>query len=51
MLSSKVDGLIWSQPVADVLSLEVVIFMLLRKIKKTDFTGAEEIPPEEKQEV
>lgn len=32
-----VDGLIWAQPVADVLSLVVVIFMLWRKIVKTDF--------------
>ena len=32
------DGLIWAQPVADVLSLAIVIFMLWRKIKKTDFT-------------
>ncbi|MCQ2386797.1 MAG: MATE family efflux transporter, partial [Clostridia bacterium] len=31
------DGLIWAQPVADVLSLAVIIFMLLRKIGKTDF--------------
>ena len=36
-----VDGLIWAQPVADVLSLAVVIIMLCRKIKKTDFTKAE----------
>ena len=33
-----VDGLIWAQPIADVLSLVIVIFMLWRKIKKTDFT-------------
>ncbi len=33
-----VDGLIWAQPVADVLSLAVVIFMLWRKIRKTDFS-------------
>ena len=33
-----VDGLIWAQPVADVLSLIIVIFMLSRKIRKTDFT-------------
>ncbi len=32
-----IDGLIWAQPVADVLSLIVVIFMLWRKIRKTDF--------------
>lgn len=29
-----VDGLIWAQPVADVLSLVIVIFMLRRKIGK-----------------
>ena len=33
-----VDGLIWAQPVADVLSLVIVIFMLRRKIRKTDFS-------------
>ena len=32
-----VDGLIWAQPVADVLSLVVVIWMLCRKLRKTDF--------------
>ena len=37
-----IDGLIWAQPVADVLSLVIVIFMLWRKIRKTDFTKAEE---------
>ena len=36
------DGLIWAQPVADVLSLAVVIIMLAAKIRKTDFTGATE---------
>lgn len=36
-----VDGLIWAQPVADVLSLAVVIIMRLWKIRKTDFTKAE----------
>ena len=36
-----VGGLIWAQPVADVLSLAVVIIMLCRKIKKTDFAGPE----------
>lgn len=36
-----VDGLIWAQPVADVLSLAVVIIMLWRKISKTDFTKTE----------
>ena len=33
-----VDGLIWAQPIADVLSLAIAIFMLCRKIRKTDFT-------------
>lgn len=33
-----VDGLFWAQPVADVLSLGIVIFMLWYKIKKTDFS-------------
>ena len=32
------DGLIWAQPVADVLSLVIVILMLRRKIGKTDFS-------------
>ena len=32
-----VDGLIWAQPVADVLSLGVVILMLWRRIERTDF--------------
>lgn len=32
-----VDGLIWAQPVADVLSLVIVILMLVRKIKKRTF--------------
>lgn len=36
-----VDGLIWAQPVADVLSLVIVIFMLCRKIKNTDFSVSE----------
>ncbi len=36
-----VDGLIWAQPVADVLSLAVVIIMLWMKIKKTDFAKTE----------
>lgn len=36
------DGLIWAQPVADVLSLAVVIVMLVRRLAKTDFTSAEE---------
>ena len=38
-----VDGLIWAQPAADILSLAVVIVMLWRKINKTDFSGAEEV--------
>lgn len=33
-----VDGLIWAQPIADILSLIIVIFMLWYKIKKTDFS-------------
>lgn len=37
-----VDGLIWAQPVADVLSLVIVIIMLAVKIKKTDFSKKEE---------
>lgn len=39
-----VNGLIWAQPAADVLSLAVILFMLQRRIKKTDFskpTGAD----------
>ena len=32
-----VDGLIWAQPITDVLSLDVIIIMLCRKIGKTDF--------------
>ncbi|MCF0133435.1 MAG: MATE family efflux transporter [Blautia sp.] len=31
-----VKGIIWAQPVADVLSLVVITFMLLRKLKKED---------------
>ena len=42
-----VDGLIWAQPVADVLSLAVVIIMLCRKIKKTDFAGPEAVVADE----
>ena len=38
-----VDGLIWAQPVADVLSLVIVIFMLVLKIGKTDFSTTEEV--------
>ena len=37
-----VDGLIWAQPVADVLSLAVVTVMLLRKIRETDFSKSDE---------
>lgn len=37
-----IDGLIWAQPIADVLSLAIVIIMLVQKIKKTDFSPAEE---------
>ena len=32
-----VYGLIWAQPVTDVISLLIVIFMLWRKVDKTDF--------------
>ena len=46
-----VDGLIWAQPVADVLSLVVVIIMLSRKIHKTVFTAAEPTPAAEQKEV
>ena len=42
-----VDGLIWAQPVADVLSLAIVIFMLWKKIKKTDFSASEVVPANE----
>lgn len=35
------DGLIWAQPVADILSLILVVWMLLRKIEKTDFSKSE----------
>lgn len=37
------DGLIWAQPVADVLSLVLVIIMLVIKIKKTDFSAKTEV--------
>ena len=42
-----VDGLIWAQPVADVLSLAVVILMLCRKIRKTDFSAQEAVVTDE----
>ena len=45
-----VDGLVWAQPVADVLSLVAVIVMLWRKIKKTDFTKADDVLEEKRQE-
>ncbi len=35
-----VDGLLWAQPVADVLSLVVVVFMLLRKVRAMPLTEA-----------
>ncbi len=38
-----VDGLIWAQPIADILSLVIVIFMLWRKIRKTDFSVKEAV--------
>ena len=34
------DGLIWAQPVADVLSLAVVLLMLRRRISRADFPAA-----------
>ena len=34
-----IDGLIWAQPIADVLSLAIVIVMLRAKIAKTDFSA------------
>lgn len=37
-------GLIWAQPVADVLSLVIVAFMLKYRIVMTDFTKADEAP-------
>lgn len=37
------DGLIWAQPVADVLSLVLVIIMLAVRIKKTDFSAKTEV--------
>ena len=42
-----VDGLIWAQPITDVLSLAVIIIMLLRKINKTDFSAPEVVPTNE----
>ena len=42
-----VDGLIWAQPVADVLSLAIVIIMLSRKISKTDFSTPEVVEANE----
>jgi len=36
------DGLIWAQPVADVLSLGIILAMLVHKIRKTDFTAEAE---------
>ena len=38
-----VDGLIWAQPVTDVLSLAVIIIMLWRKINKTGFSAPEAV--------
>ncbi len=45
-----VDGLIWAQPITDILSLAVIIIMVWLKIRKTDFAGAKAIPEKEKQE-
>lgn len=42
-----VDGLVWAQPAADVISLVIVIFMLAGKIKKTDFSQKAEPKEEE----
>ena len=42
-----VDGLIWAQPVADVLSLVIVVIMMVSRIRRTDFSvpvQAEEEP-------
>ncbi len=36
------NGLIWAQPIADVLSLVVIILMVIIKIKKADFTKIKE---------
>ena len=36
-----VDGLIWAQPAADVLSLAAVILMLRQKIRRADFTKSD----------
>ena len=49
-MSLGVDGLIWAQPIADVLSLAVVIIMLWRKIKKTDFAKPDNTIGEKHQE-
>lgn len=38
-----VDGLIWAQPVADVLSLVIIMFMSLYKIRKTDFSKTDTV--------
>ena len=37
------DGLIWAQPAADLLSLAIIVWMLVRKLRGTDFSaeGAE----------
>lgn len=37
-----IDGLIWAQPVADVLSLVAVIILITVRMKKTDFTKAKQ---------
>lgn len=36
------NGLIWAQPIADVISLIIIIVMVIAKIKKTDFTQVKE---------
>ena len=43
LIGIGVDGLIWAQPITDVLSLVVIIIMLCRKIKKTDFSASEAV--------
>ena len=36
------NGLIWAQPIADVISLIIIIIMVIAQIKKHDFTQAKE---------
>ena len=37
-----VDGLLWAQPVADVLSLIMIYLLMVRKIRKSDFSKSAE---------